>query len=93
MVEMFGVKGGPVDGVANVGTRPTVGGTRTLLEVHLLDFDQDIYGLHVNIDFLHKLRDEQRYDSFEALKERIFLDIDEACAWLRERDEKNKTVL
>jgi len=93
VVEMFGVKGEPVDGVANVGTRPTVGGTRTLLEVHLLDFDQDIYGCHVNIDFLHKLRDEQRYDSFEALKERIFLDIDEACAWLRERDEKNKTTL
>ena len=93
VVEMFGVKGEPVDGVANVGTRPTVGGTRTLLEVHLLDFDQDIYGCHVNIDFLHKLRDEQRYDSFEALKERIFLDIDEACAWLRGRDEKNKTVL
>ncbi len=93
VVEMFGVRGEPVDGVANVGTRPTVGGTRTLLEVHLLDFDQDIYGCHVNIDFLHKLRDEQRYDSFEALKERIFLDIDEACAWLRGRDEKNKTAL
>jgi len=60
-----------VNGVANVGVRPTVAGTRTLLEVHLFDFDREIYGAHVCVNFLNKLRDEQRFDSFEALKSQI----------------------
>ena len=77
-VEMFGISGEPVPGVANVGTRPTVDGTRTLLEVHLFDFNADIYGQHVQVAFLHKIRDEQRYDSFEALKQQIELDVRDA---------------
>ncbi|MEN8108833.1 MAG: bifunctional riboflavin kinase/FAD synthetase [Pseudomonadota bacterium] len=77
-VEMFGISGEPVPGVANVGTRPTVDGTRTLLEVHLFDFNADIYGQHVQVAFLHKIRDEQRYDSFEALKQQIELDVQQA---------------
>ena len=44
-VEMHGIDDQPLPGVANVGTRPTVGGTRSLLEVHLFDFDREIYGL------------------------------------------------
>ncbi len=82
-VEMFGVDGEPVSGVANVGTRPTVDGTRTLLEVHLFGFDRDIYGRHVSVEFLHKLRDEQRFASFDELRVRIDRDIEEAGAWLR----------
>jgi len=58
-------------GVANVGNRPTVGGTRSQLEVHLFDFDRDIYGCHVRVSFLHKLREERRFDSFEALRLQI----------------------
>jgi len=58
-------------GVANVGKRPTVDGTWLQLEVHLFDFDRDIYGQHVEVEFLHKLRDEQRFDSFDALREQI----------------------
>ena len=75
--------GGPVvvNGVANIGNRPTVDGTRTLLEVHLFDFKQDIYGAHVDVVFKRKLRDEQRFDSFEALKERIQLDVLNARAF------------
>ena len=61
-------------GVANIGSRPTVDGTRLQLEVHLFDFDQDIYGQHVEVEFLHKLRDEQQFDSFDALREQIELD-------------------
>ncbi len=78
-VELFGVDVEPCPGVANVGTRPTVDdGTRTLLEVHLFDFDQDIYGRHVNVNFVHKLRDEHRYESFDALKEQILKDASQA---------------
>ncbi len=77
-VEMFGIKGEPLQGVANIGTRPTVDGTRTLLEVHLFDFDAEIYGCHVQVNFLHRLRAEQRFDSFEALKQQISVDAKQA---------------
>jgi riboflavin kinase/FMN adenylyltransferase len=82
-VEMFGIEGEPVAGVANVGTRPTVDGTRSLLEVHLFDFDQDIYGAHVDVNFVHKLRDEVKYDSFEELKKQILLDAAQARAFFK----------
>ncbi|MBV9575242.1 MAG: bifunctional riboflavin kinase/FAD synthetase [Gammaproteobacteria bacterium] len=62
-------------GVANIGIRPTVDGTRALLEVHLLDFDQDVYGRYVVVEFCEKLRDEKRYPSIELLKEQIANDV------------------
>ncbi|HEC17795.1 MAG TPA: bifunctional riboflavin kinase/FAD synthetase [Gammaproteobacteria bacterium] len=80
-VELFGIEGEPLPGVANLGTRPTVGGMRTLLEVHLFDFDGDIYGRHVHVDFLHRLRDERRFDSFDALRAQILLDAEQARAY------------
>lgn len=73
-VTVHGLPTGPQRGVANVGTRPTVDGTRALLEVHLFDFDADIYGQHVHVDFLQRLRDEQRFASLEALKQQITRD-------------------
>jgi riboflavin kinase/FMN adenylyltransferase len=82
-VEMFGLDREPLAGVANVGTRPTVGGTRVLLEVHLFDFDQEIYGRYVQVDFLHKLRAEQRYLSFEALQAQIVADAKQAREYFR----------
>ena len=84
-VEMFGIDGEPVSGVANVGTRPTVNGTRTILEVHLFNFSGDIYGSHVSVDFLKKIRNEQKYDSFELLKEQILLDAEEARSYFSAR--------
>lgn len=80
-VTMTGLEEGEVNGVANVGTRPTVGGTRALLEVHLFDFDREIYGEHVHVAFAKKLRDEQKYDSFELLKQQIMIDADQARAY------------
>jgi len=77
-VELFGIKGEPVAGVANVGTRPTVDGTRSLLEVHLFDFDEEIYGEYVHVEFVYKLRDETKFDSFDALKRQIDLDAKQA---------------
>ena len=84
-VEMFGIDGEPVSGVANVGTRPTVNGTRTILEVHLFNFSGDIYGSHVSVDFLKKIRNEQKFDSFELLKEQILLDAEEARSYFSAR--------
>ncbi len=85
-VEMFGVEGEPVAGVANVGTRPTVNGTRTVLEVHLFDFSTDIYGSQVSVDFLEKIRNEQKFESFDALREQILQDADQAREYFRQRD-------
>ncbi|MCZ4305579.1 bifunctional riboflavin kinase/FAD synthetase [Zoogloeaceae bacterium G21618-S1] len=69
--------------VASVGVRPTVNNAgRPTLEVHLFDFDRDCYGAHLRVHFLHKLRDEQKFDSFDALTAQIALDADAARAWL-----------
>ncbi len=61
-------------GVANLGTRPTVGGLKTLLEVHLFDFDRNIYGRRICVEFIEKIRDERKFDSFEQLKTQILAD-------------------
>lgn len=58
-------------GVANIGHRPTVGGTRTQLEVHIFNFSQEIYGEFLDVTFHKKLRDEKKFDSFEELKNQI----------------------
>ncbi len=63
------------DGVANLGTRPTVGGLKTLLEVHLFDYTGDAYGARVCVDFYEQIRQEQKFESFEALKAQIQNDI------------------
>ncbi|MBB72143.1 MAG: bifunctional riboflavin kinase/FMN adenylyltransferase [Legionellales bacterium] len=77
-VKVYGLDPEPVYGVANVGNRPTVDGSRTLLEIHLFEFDQTIYGHTLRVDFVHKLRDEKKYDSFDALKAQIFKDAQQA---------------
>ena len=65
-------------GIANAGRRPTVGGGRVLLEVHLLDFAGDLYGQRLQVGFLERLREEQRFPSLEALTAQISRD--RACA-------------
>jgi riboflavin kinase/FMN adenylyltransferase len=82
-VELFGLEGEPVPGVANVGNRPTVDGTRSLLEIHLFDFHRDIYGCHVQVEFLRKLRPERRFESVEALKQQIEDDVRQARTWFK----------
>lgn len=78
VVRVHGLGKNPLPGVANIGIRPTIGGTRSLLEVHLFNFNQSIYGQYVSVEFCHKLRDEERYDSLEALKTQIEIDVDQA---------------
>lgn len=70
-------------GVANLGVRPTVGGLRTLLEVHLFDFSGDIYGKHLRVHFEHKLRNEQKFPDFDALKAQIARDAAAARAFFQ----------
>ncbi len=82
-VEVFGLDREPWVGIANVGTRPTVDGTRTLLEVHLFDFDEMIYGRYVQVDFLKKIRHEQRFDSLEQLTAQIKRDEAAAKAYFQ----------
>lgn len=82
-VEVAGIGDKPWPGVANLGIRPTVGGTRPLLEVHLFNFDRDIYGAHISVRFVHKLRDEQRFPNFDALKAQIAADAAAARAFFR----------
>lgn len=87
-VKVYGLEPGLVYGVANVGNRPTVDGTRSLLEVHLFDFQQEIYGQYIRVDFIHKLRDEKRYDSFELLKQQIFKDAEQAREYFGINDDE-----
>jgi riboflavin kinase/FMN adenylyltransferase len=76
-VEVDGEKLGPA--VASVGKRPTVNPVaRPLLEVHLLDFHQDLYGRHLRVCFLEKLRDEEKYADLVQLKEAIARDVHRA---------------
>ncbi|MDH5407119.1 MAG: bifunctional riboflavin kinase/FAD synthetase [Gammaproteobacteria bacterium] len=78
VVEVYGLEGEPLQGVASLGTRPTVDGKKVLLEVYLFDFDREIYGEHLQVSFLHKLRDEEKFDSLEELKAKIADDVQRA---------------
>ena len=73
-VYMHGIADHPLPGAANVGTRPTVDGTRTLLEVHLLDFTKTLWSLRKS-RVLRKAGDEVRYATLELLKEQIAKDV------------------
>ncbi len=68
-------------GVANVGIRPTVDGREPLLEVHIFDFDRDIYGTLLTVEFRHKIREEIAFDGLDALKAQIQEDQRTARAW------------
>lgn len=74
-VLVHGIDKRPIQGVASSGTRPTVNGTKPLLEVHLLNFDREIYGKLVTVEFCHKLREEERFATLVALKEHIARDV------------------
>ena len=78
-VELCGIDGGRLPGVASLGVRPTVkqNGVATL-EVHVFDFHERIYGAHVRVDFLHKLRDEEKFPDLPALIAQIARDVADA---------------
>lgn len=83
VVRVAGASGQVLDGIANVGVRPTVDGARASLEAHLFDFDADIYGRKLEVTFLHRIREERRFEDLDSLRGQIMRDIDQARAWLR----------
>lgn len=76
VVEVYGLPEGPHRGVANLGFRPSSShDARALLEVHLFDFSANIYGAHLKVRFLHKLRNEMHFPDVKALKTQIARDV------------------
>jgi len=68
--------------VVSLGTRPTINGTDPLLEVHLFEFDGDLYGRYLDVDFVQRLREERRFESLDALVEQMHRDAAQARAAL-----------
>ena len=86
VVEVTGLSAQPLPGVASLGVRPTVvEAGLPLLEVHLLDFARDIYGEHLQVRFLSKLRDEEKYNDIETLRRQIARDVEAARAFFAAR--------
>jgi riboflavin kinase/FMN adenylyltransferase len=79
-----GVAADPWPGVASLGTRPTVYGTEPLLEAHLFDFDGDLYGQRIEVEFVAKLRDEEKFDDLPALVRQMDADAQQARKRLRQ---------
>jgi len=81
-VRVAGLGARTVDGVASVGSRPTIGGGKTLLEVYLFDFDTEIYGEYIRVDFVARLREERRFPDLPSMQAQMHVDVREARAAL-----------
>ena len=81
-VRVHGLGDHALPGVANAGKRPTVDGLKRTFEVHLLDFDQDIYGRYIEIEFVQHIRGEMKFDTLQLLQDQIARDVEEARAVL-----------
>ncbi|MFT5806809.1 MAG: riboflavin kinase/FMN adenylyltransferase [Moritella dasanensis] len=75
VVEVLGISDDAIQGVANIGKRPTVGGVRTQLEVNLFNFDGDLYGKQLEVVLKKRLRGEQKFASFDVLRQQIERDV------------------
>ena len=81
-VTVRGATRGPFKGVASIGTRPTVGGIEPWLEVHVFDFDEDLYGREIAVECVHYLRPELKFESLDAMVAQIRRDAEQARALL-----------
>jgi riboflavin kinase/FMN adenylyltransferase len=77
-VRVRGIGDAVRDGVASLGTRPTVGGVEPLLETHVFDFDGDLYGRELEVEFVQKIRDEAKFDGLETLVAQMNVDARDA---------------
>ncbi len=77
-VRVHGLGAEPLDAVASVGDRPTFGGAKPILEAHIFDFDEDIYGEYIHVDFIARLRGQEKYDRVEDLVAQMHRDADNA---------------
>jgi riboflavin kinase/FMN adenylyltransferase len=81
VVTVDGIDARQYEGVASLGVRPTVSASgKPTLEVYIFDFEGDLYRAHLRVNFLHKLRDEAKFDSLEALTAQIARDVADAKA-------------
>ena len=80
-VTVAGIEDREYTGIANIGVRPTVDGKEPLLEVHVFDYQGDLYNELLTVTFKKKLRDERAFDSIDALKAQIDQDIVAARDW------------
>ncbi|MNC85233.1 Riboflavin biosynthesis protein RibF [compost metagenome] len=88
-VEVTGIGARVLRGAASLGVRPTVKQQgQPVLEVHLLDFDGELYGRHVRVDFLRKFRDEEKYADLATLTRQIALDVENAKTFFDRKDAK-----
>lgn len=86
VVQVEGLAAKALPGVASLGVRPTLRqGGRPTLEVHIFDFNREIYRQHLRVDFLHKLRDEERYPDLDTLVRQIGRDVENARAFFENR--------
>jgi riboflavin kinase/FMN adenylyltransferase len=76
--------GGRADAVVNVGYRPTFGEDEYWIEAYLFDFAGDLYGQHLSVDFLHRIRPEMKFSGVDALKQQVAADMDAARQFLRQ---------
>ena len=70
--------GDSFNAIANMGIRPTVDGSKPVLEIHIFNFSESIYGQRLTVEFKNKLRDEKKFDNIDLLKEQILQDISQA---------------
>ena len=80
-VEIVDEQGDTYQGMANIGTRPTIGGSQQLLEVHLFDFEENIYGQHLTIVFQKKIREEKKFAGVAELTRALEQDKRESQAF------------
>lgn len=83
-VQVEGISDHPLPAVANIGTRPTICGVQRQLEVHIMDFNMNLYGRHIEVVLRKKLRNEQRFSSLEALRAQIANDAQAAREFFRQ---------
>ncbi len=87
VVEVHAQALGVLRGVASLGVRPTLKyDAHPVLEVHLFEFDQQIYGKHLRVEFLQKLREEEKYPDVAALTRQITLDVENAKKWFEQHE-------
>lgn len=88
-VEVEGAAARTLRGAASLGVRPTVHEKgRMTLEVYLIDFKENIYGRHIRVNFLRKMRDEEKYVDLETLRRQIAADVDNIKNYFQQRDEQ-----
>jgi riboflavin kinase/FMN adenylyltransferase len=93
VVQVRGLGERPLPGVASLGTRPTVHPDgKPTLEVHLFDFGRDIYGEHLRVDFLAKLRDEEKYPDLQTLTRQIGRDVENARSYFLTADAQGSRI-